>query len=174
MANKIEIIDHIADVLPAETVQWFHESELATDPTTAEVVEYLGTLFYAPGDLLEGFVEFSLAGAYFHRATEIATVDGEPIADPGDIPGGLHSMELAVIRGYPTSADLKEHCTCGEERIGAAILNMATRWASGKEGYQWSFDVVEKFFGNGTYVPPQLTLLEEIQESCVGAAFHNS
>ena len=169
MPKSLQIDDQTAEILSPQTLTWFHQSELATDPETARVVDHLDTLYSAPGLTLSDDVLFALAAAYFHRATATATVDGNPITTPDEIPGDLDSITLNILKGYSTRAAHKKNCLEGEEQVGAAILHMATRWVQGKKAPKWTFDVIQRTYGDSTYCPEEVTFLEEFEHSFLKA-----
>lgn len=156
MSHPLTLDPQSLDLLSPETARWFHQSELSADPLTARVVAAALDLRDAPGLELDDDIAFAVLGAYFCRALEVATVDGERLTRFDDIPGGLDEITLAVLKGYATRAAFRRFCIDGEEQIGAAILNILARQVAGKKANRWSFDALIQAYGEGDYVPSEV------------------
>lgn len=160
MSTRIQLETYLPGMLleciDDEAIAWFNNSELANDERTARVAECLDAVYSSTTSLDEEAITALNAGLY-HRATAISTgPDGDPIDALEDIPGLLGQIEYAVLRGYPSKAALKQHCTVTEEIAAAAVLNMATRWANGKKAHKWTFEAVDDAY-RPDYEPKHVT-----------------
>ncbi|RDV36325.1 hypothetical protein DV096_19955 [Bradymonadaceae bacterium TMQ3] len=156
MTPPLSLDPQSLDLLSPETARWFHQSELSADPLTARLVEAALDLRDAPGLELDDDITFAVLAAYFCRALEVATVDGERLINFEKIPGGLDEITLAILKGYATRAAFRRYCVDGEEQIGAAILNIVARQVAGKKANRWSFDALIQAYGDGSYTPSEV------------------
>ncbi|TXD39590.1 hypothetical protein FRC96_06955 [Lujinxingia vulgaris] len=161
MTHPLTLDSQTRDLLSPVTTRWFHQSELAADPLTARLVAAALDLRDAPGLELDDDIAFAVLGAYFCRALEVATVDGERLTRFDDIPGGLDDITLAVLKGYATRTAFRRYCVDGESQIGGAILNIVARQVAGKKANRWSFDALIQAYGEEDYVPSEVHRLHD-------------
>ncbi|TXD35219.1 hypothetical protein FRC98_17285 [Lujinxingia vulgaris] len=166
MPSTLTLDPQTHDLLSPVTTRWFHQSELTADPLTTRLVEAALDLRDSPGLELDD-IAFAVLAAYFCRALEVATVDGERLTRFEDIPGDLDDITLAVLKGYQTRAAFRRFCVDGESQIGAAILNIVTRQVAGKKANRWSFDALIQAYGEGDYVPSEVHRIHDALPSKV-------
>lgn len=144
MTDSLEISDNARRAFSDELIEWFENSELADDDTTARVVELVERVCEEAGANPD--VQTAVAVAYLHRAPEIATgPDGEPIEDFDDIPDLYNRALVKALRGHASKAAFDQHCSEDEERLPAAVVHMAKRWADGNPSKRWARDFVEYY-----------------------------
>ena len=165
MSDQFKIDGHAATVLPDETVEWFNNSELAGDERTMDVVRHIENIESAGSGTNLGIdAKGAIIAGYFHRAVDLGTVDGKPIEDLDDIPGAVGSFECAMIRGWKSKSAMQDHCHSGEEKVGAVLVNIASRWADGKQAYKWTLETVDDVYsGYGSGATGERMAIERLQ-----------
>lgn len=133
--------DHY-EALEPSSIRFF-ERHLRWDPFTVRVLEGLRAFQKLHRDGAD-LVEYAYAAAFFHRAAAVVeTYRGRSLDDPARIPGPLDENTQAILRGYRTARDTRQHCEDAETRVAAAALSVLTAWQKGREAPSWAARAVD-------------------------------
>ena len=133
--------DHY-DMLEERSIRFF-ERHLRWDTATAHVLEGLRAFaeLHSGG---EDLVEYAYPAAFFHRAAAVlGTYRGRSLDDPARIPGPLDEDTQAILRGYRTARETRQHCEDDETRVAAALLALLTAWQGGRKTSSWAARAIE-------------------------------
>ena len=59
------------------------------------------------------------------------------------MPGHLDEDTQAILRGYRTARETRQHCEDDETRVAAALLSVLTAWQGGRKTTSWAARAIE-------------------------------